>query len=200
MTGNVNPFEGEGFAVLEGGSGEVVIATYREIAQHFGLVSGPDAGRLKARRAGWPTEPGNHPRDPVRVRVPRAAWDVTNPVRQEPRPDHEPHSEPPAVKLLTALLARLGERDEAALREARELAEKRGAEIGELRERVGRAEAERDRADQRAASAEAERDRAQTERAEAQRKAEEAQAELATWAAGGPIARAFRAFLYRRWP
>lgn len=184
----------------EGGSGEVVIATYREIAQHFGLSSGPDAGRLKARRAGWPAEHGNHPRDPVRVRVPRKAWNAANPTQREPLHPPEPHSEPPAVHLLTALLARLEERDEAALCEARELAEKRGAEIAELRERVGRAEAERDRADQRAAAAEAERDRAQTERAEAQRKAGEAQAELAAWAAGGPIARAVRAFLYRRWP
>ncbi len=40
----------------EGGSGEVVIATYREIAEHFGL-KGPDQGRTKAQRAGWPAEP-----------------------------------------------------------------------------------------------------------------------------------------------
>lgn len=186
----------------EGGSGEVVIATYREIAQHFGLTSGPDAGRLKARRAGWLTEPGNHPRDPVRVRVPREAWNAANPVHREPEPHpdppSQPPSEPPLFGRLTALLARLEEREAEALREARALAERRGEELAELRERVGRAEAERDRADQRAAAAEAERDKAQAERAEAQRKTEETQAELTAWAAGGPIARAFRAFLYRQ--
>jgi hypothetical protein len=36
---------------------EAVVATYREIAERFGLASGPKAGRLKAVRAGWPIEP-----------------------------------------------------------------------------------------------------------------------------------------------
>jgi pyruvate/2-oxoglutarate dehydrogenase complex dihydrolipoamide acyltransferase (E2) component len=182
----------------ERGSGDVVIATYREIAQHFGLTSGPDAGRLKARRAGWFTEPGNHPRDPARVQVPREAWDAANPVQREPHPPPEPRSEAPFAELLTTFLARLEEREAAALREARELAERRGEEIAELRERVGRTEAQRDRADQWAAAAEAERDKAQAERAEAQRKAEENQAALVAWEAGGPFARALRAFLHRR--
>ena len=57
-------------------------------------------------------------------------------------------------------------------------------ELAELRERVGRAEAERDQA------------RAERERVE--RQAVEAQAELAEWMAGGPLARAVRAFLNRR--
>lgn len=174
----------------ERGSDEVVIATYREIAQHFGLTSGPDAGRLKARRAGWPTEPGNHPRDPVRVRVPRKAWDATNRVQREPHSLPEPRSEPPVAEMLTTLLTRLEEREAAALREARELAERRSEEIADLRERVGRSEAERDQADQRATTAEA-------EKVDAQRKAEAAQAELAAWAAGGPVARAIRAFFYQ---
>jgi flagellar biosynthesis GTPase FlhF len=182
----------------DGGSGDAVVATYREIAKHFRLASGPDAGRLKAKRAGWPTEPGNHPRDPVRVMVPREAWDAAPPSQREANnPQAEPHQAALSERL-SALLSRLEERKAVALKEARALAEKRGEEIAELRERVGRAEAERDRADQHAAAAEAERDRAQAERAEAQRKAEETQAELAAWAAGGPIARAFRAFLYRR--
>src|SRR4051812_5474592 len=53
---------------------KAVIATYREIAEHFGL-NGPEKGRQKAKRSGWPAEPQNHPADPVRVRVPQAAWD-----------------------------------------------------------------------------------------------------------------------------
>ncbi len=51
-----------------------VVATYREIAARFGL-RGADQGRTKAKRAGWSAEPRNHPADPVRVRVPRAAWE-----------------------------------------------------------------------------------------------------------------------------
>src|SRR4051794_28689162 len=51
-----------------------VVATYREIADHFGLSS-PEKGRQKAKRSEWPIEPQNHPADPVRVRVPQAAWE-----------------------------------------------------------------------------------------------------------------------------
>jgi FtsZ-binding cell division protein ZapB len=54
-------------------------------------------------------------------------------------------------------------------------------EISELRERVGRAEAERDQA------------RAERERVE--REVAEVRAELTSWAAGGPLVRALRAFL-----
>ena len=64
-----------------------VLATYRQIAEHFQLLSGPDAGRKKATRAGWPVEPQNHPLDPVHVRVPRDVWD-TGPDR--PRQPAEP--------------------------------------------------------------------------------------------------------------
>jgi chromosome segregation ATPase len=64
-----------GSAGNERGSDKVVLATYREIAERFGLHSGPDAGRMRAKRGGWPHEPQNHPMDPVRVRVPREAWD-----------------------------------------------------------------------------------------------------------------------------
>jgi chromosome segregation ATPase len=51
-----------------------VLATYREIASRFGL-GGPNAARTKVKRAGWKAEPSNHPADPLRVRVPRDAWD-----------------------------------------------------------------------------------------------------------------------------
>jgi chromosome segregation ATPase len=51
-----------------------VLATYREIAIRFGL-GGPNAARTKVKRAGWKAEPSNHPADPLRVRVPRDAWD-----------------------------------------------------------------------------------------------------------------------------
>ncbi len=51
------------------------IATYREIAARWGLA-GVDVARLKAKRAGWRQLPRNHPADPVRVAIPRAAWDA----------------------------------------------------------------------------------------------------------------------------
>jgi hypothetical protein len=67
--------------------------------------------------------------------------------------------------------------------------------IPELRERAGRADGE--------AAALREQIRAEREGGEARlRRSEEAriaaEAELADWSAGGPFARAWRAFLYRR--
>jgi hypothetical protein len=53
---------------------DYVIASYREIAERFGLGDSRTA-RNKAKRAGWVHEPVNHPADPRRVRVPRARWD-----------------------------------------------------------------------------------------------------------------------------
>ena len=52
---------------------EHVVATYREIAAHFAL-KGVAQARVKVKRAKWPAEPQNHPADPLRIRVPRDAW------------------------------------------------------------------------------------------------------------------------------
>lgn len=209
----------------ERGSGEAVLATYREIAERFGLHSGPDAGRMKAKRSGWPPEPQNHPLDPVRVRVPREAWDAAdtsrsgrnagtdsrerswgnNPERQRDRELAELREalaqEKAVAEGLRTLVATLeaaqaGRAAEAAearqeARDAREAADRRLAELAEARERIGRAEGERDRADQRVREMVEERD-------QAAHQVEAVRAELATWREGGPIARALRAFLYRR--
>src|SRR5690606_14894277 len=59
-----------------------VIATYREIAERFGLGS-PDAARVRAKRAKWVREPTNHPLDPARVRVPMTEWEQAI----DPQPD-----------------------------------------------------------------------------------------------------------------
>jgi chromosome segregation ATPase len=75
--------------------------------------------------------------------------------------------------------------------EARQLADRRAVELAEVRERAGRAEAEREAADRRA------REMA-TERDQAAHQVEAVRAELAGWREGGPIARAWRAFLYRK--
>jgi hypothetical protein len=58
---------------MDAAEAEHVVATYREIAAHFGL-KGPVQARVKAKRAGWKAEPQNHPADPLRIRVPRDAW------------------------------------------------------------------------------------------------------------------------------
>jgi hypothetical protein len=55
--------------------GAFVLATYREIAARFRL-GGPGAARTKARRAKWAVMPRrDHPADPLRIQVPREAWD-----------------------------------------------------------------------------------------------------------------------------
>lgn len=55
--------------------GAFVLATYREIAARFRL-GGPGAARTKARRAKWAVTPRpDHPADPLRIQVPREAWD-----------------------------------------------------------------------------------------------------------------------------
>ena len=59
----------------DGALGEEHIATYREIAAHWGLA-GVDVARVKAKRARWRQLPRNHPADPVRVAIPRAVWDT----------------------------------------------------------------------------------------------------------------------------
>lgn len=56
-----------------------VVASYREIAERFGLGS-TDAARMKAKRSGWGEEPRNHPRDDARIRVPRDIWDAAEPI------------------------------------------------------------------------------------------------------------------------
>jgi hypothetical protein len=54
--------------------GDFVLATYREIAQRFGL-GGTNAARTKAKRARWEADIPNHPADALRIRVPRDAWE-----------------------------------------------------------------------------------------------------------------------------
>src|SRR4051794_32563557 len=75
------PLGGEHSAALGGEQ----IATYREIAARWRLKGweagdGVDAARVKAKRAGWRQLPRNHPADPVRVAIPRAAWDAATPI------------------------------------------------------------------------------------------------------------------------
>jgi hypothetical protein len=181
-----------------------IVATYREIADHFGLSS-PEKGRQKAKRAGWLNEPQNHPADPVRVRVPQEAWEEASRSRARAarfraqgrergaplihedegpqggsEPPSKPDEPPPLLKQLEAV--------HATLREQLDRAEERAKRA---EDRATRLEAEREVARAQAAAAE---DEARALRAQADR----AEKELADWTAGGPLARAWRAFLSRR--
>src|SRR4051812_18372427 len=123
---------------------EVRIATYREIADHFGLGS-PDAARIRAKRSRWEREPTNHPLDPARVRVPMTAWEqpptdqtrsasADRPLSELRSGKDNPNRSPPisspksdpikslseAVEILREQLAREGRRAEAAEREGHE--------------------------------------------------------------------------------
>ena len=70
--GDLMPEERGDSMDASGWGSDVVVATYREIADHYGL-KGPDQGRVKAKRAGWPAEPQNHPADPIRAGRPNRA-------------------------------------------------------------------------------------------------------------------------------
>jgi DNA repair exonuclease SbcCD ATPase subunit len=208
-------------ATREGDSREI-IATYREIADHFGL-KGPDQGRTKAKRAGWQAEPQNHPADPLRIRVPREAWEAATQARERglslrseretarklssqarQMESHTAHEPPALTSEIPALISQLEavhttlregiERAEAAAAEARALANRRADELAELRERLGRAETE---ALALREQAKAERDRAERRVQEIEAQWDNARAELGAWTAGGPLARAWRAFLNR---
>jgi len=135
-----------------------VLATYREIALRLGLT-GPDAARMRAKRAGWELEPVNHPADPRRVRVPREIWDDP-PVAPDPEPNASPLSPPIAPDVATVL----ADARERAARLEGELVGVREALIAE-RSRAERAEQgeqrERERADRAEQGKEQQRTRAE---------------------------------------
>jgi hypothetical protein len=140
-----------------------VIATYREIADRFGLGS-PDAARVRAKRSGWEREPANHPLDPARIRVPSTAWEqptvlVRTPAHTPPRarssseevnPNSTHPISPPGSDLLksfsdalTALQGQLNrERLRADAAEARSLAAE--GELRQARELLSHREGELD--------------------------------------------------------
>ena len=86
-------------------------------------------------------------------------------------------------------------RAETRANAAQGLADRRGEDLAELRERAGRAEGE---AVALHGQLLAERDRAARQVREAEAARDAAKSELAEWTAGGPLARAMRAFLNRR--
>jgi hypothetical protein len=162
-----------------------VITTYREIAEHFGL-NGPEKGRQKAKRSGWPAEPQNHPADPVRVRVPQDAWDEAPrsreraarfralaeekgaPLIKEEEASPHVHETPHLISPLEDATAALREERERLLRE-------RDAE--RMERTIAQAEASALRAERDAAQAEASTREEEVERLILERDAERARVE-----------------------
>lgn len=134
---------------------EHVIASYREIAERFGLGSA-DAARVKVRRAQWERQPPNHPLDPALIRVPKTVWDQAADLTRA-KPPSPPLSEADAPR--SAKLKQRGLVNLSAIQTRSDLLE--GELIGvrqALAEARARSEAEAKRADteaSRAAGAEA---------------------------------------------
>ena len=134
------------------GMAEFELMTYREVADKFGLKS-PDAARVKVKRAGWKTRPGNHPNATLFIEVPHSAISE----RSLGIISHQPPvNAPPAdmgviaeLRAQIALLTDQAARDRAALdamrleRDEKELCLKISeAELRQALERAGRAEGE----------------------------------------------------------
>jgi DNA repair exonuclease SbcCD ATPase subunit len=180
--------------------------TYAEAGRLLGTKD--DSIRRRAMRVGWKRRQGNDGRALVAVPLdvladvsgdksdPDKGLDIRGDIAGNRLSDlREALARREAeVEALRGLVARL-EADKATMaaeaQEARQTADKRAVELAEVRERAGRAEAEREAADRRAQELSAQRD-------QAAHQVEAVRAELAVWREGGPIARAVRAFLYRK--
>jgi hypothetical protein len=132
-----------------------VIVTYREIAAHFGL-KGVVQARVKAKRAGWPAEPQNHPADPLHIRVPRDVWNAgsrreVEPLSREPRNPRNPSPHTPGLK---DEIGGIIKGFEAALETLRQQQTTLQEQLGRERDRADRAETQAAAERERAASAE----------------------------------------------
>lgn len=179
--------------------------TYRELAGELGISLRAAEARAKRNiRAGrWRHRTDNEPPKAAQVLVPPADLEaMRGGTAGVPRPGTHrgtgrntvggtaPHN-------VHDLLAELKASHEQALGELRRRAEaaedrerQRTAEAAELRERLGRAEGE--------AAARRDAEASERARADAERRGrEEAERALAEWKAGGPLARAWRALVYR---
>jgi hypothetical protein len=172
--------------------------TYKEAGRVLGID--PDSVARRARRLRWPRLPGND--GMARVAIP---GDILAASGADTVPDHgvgstpdNPgdmggHVRPDENHMIKALEGEATALREALARERErtDRAEAATAVVPELRERLGWAEGE--------AAALREQVKMEQDRAEAgARDLEAARAELAAWTAGGPLARAWRAFLNRR--
>lgn len=183
------------------------VATYREIQAQFGLRD-TDHARITAKRKGWAQVARNHPADPARVQVPLEDWSAATPsVPRRTRPDAPPDSTPdqdpspalsPPLQQPAELHPHQSDLDVALLVGAL------GSSLEHERARAERAEAEAQAAQLRADHAMERVDRFAAEAQAALLQAQFAglerdalQRTLADLTAGGRVARAVRALLYR---
>lgn len=163
-----------------------------EAAERTGLTV--DALRKRIRRGKLDTVKGND--GLVRVRLTSADMEALR--LAEGQTGHPPASQPEATsRIVSALEAEVGAlRDGLAReRERADRAEAAAAVVPELRERAGRAEGETAILREQLA---AERNRSVNQMREVEAVRDAARIDLAAWTAGGPFARAVRAFLNRR--
>ena len=176
--------------------------TYEEAGHVLGI--GPDSVARRARRLRWPRLPGNDGR--ARVAVPADVLPASGPAAApdqgaDDTADNSPDDSgdrggrvrPDESRTIKALEGEATALREALAREREraDRAETAADAVPEMRERAARAEGESGVLREQAA--------AERERAEARaRDLEATRAELAAWTAGGPVVRAWRAFLNRR--
>ena len=169
--------------------------TYRELAEELGVSL--RAAEARARRhvkAGkWRHRVDNDPPNAARVLVPPADLEMAQGSTEGlpaplPRGRTQEDTGTPTggdtAAQINALLAELKASHERETTELRRRADSAEADATGQRERAAKAEGQ-------GAAVARERDRAEAQR-------DEARAELAAWTAGGPFARAVRAFLNRR--
>jgi hypothetical protein len=134
-----------------------VLATYREIAEHFGLGT-PHSGRTRAKREGWLAEPSNDPRAPLRIRVPQEAWEGAR--QDTSRPATRSHETSDLRLLLEAIRESSAKAEERALQaeeralRAEQRADRAGVRLDELlgdlrAERAATQQAQAESADER---------------------------------------------------
>lgn len=155
--------------------------TYAEAAAALGV--NPESVARRMRRDGWARRQGNDNRP--RVAVPVKLLPVPD-VVQDTGPDKNPDATPSVPDSAGLMMALAFQAQAAAARAER-------AEVAHLAASERAAAAEAALAEVREALA---REMRQAEQAEAARRV--AEAELTAWTEGGPIARAWRAFLARR--
>jgi hypothetical protein len=192
--------------------------TYQQAGELLSVSA--EAIRRHARRHRWRVQRGNDGKALVLVPPNAASEGWARPGgQQDGRPAGQRDGRPPGQaehlpghEELVAELRRRAEAAERAAMDATRRVEELTGEMAGQRERAARAEseaetlrghlareaarAEREAADRRIA--EAQRHAAQAARDAAQAERDAARGELAEWRAGGPVARAWRAFLSRR--
>lgn len=172
--------------------------TYQQAGEALGVS--PDAVRRHAQRKGWRVQRGNDGK--ALVLIPATATDERWARAGAQQGARAPAQSPGHVRgvppELVAELRRRAEGAEARADTAEALARAQAGQIAELRQDLGRAEGEAQVLQAAVAHERAQVAAERTRADELQGRLDVVQAELAERDAGGPLARAWRALVYRR--